>query len=291
MDVIGNNIANVNTNGYKTGRTVFADIFSQTMRTASPGDGTVGGTNPTQIGLGVTLSAIDILFTPAATQRTDNPTDLAIEGSGFFIIQSPTGLSENADFMGETVEGENGTIGVRVQGYNYTRAGNFYLDHSGYLVNAMGYYVMGFGVDYTPPDVGGEGEVDLSVRIEEGLQRINLYGTTGVSFDDTGTVWAMREGTLQPIYKVAIATFMNDSGLQKIGENFYIETGNSGSAIATTSLLNGAGRVMPGGLEMSNTDLASEFTDMIVTQRGFQANSRIIITSDTLLEELVNLKR
>ena len=288
MDVIGNNIANVNTTGYKASRAVFSDIYSQTLRTASMGDGEQGGRNPAQIGLGVMLSAIDILFNAAATQRTDNATDLAIEGDGFFIIQPPMGVPEDM-YAGETVDGEDGPIGIRVNGFNYTRAGNFYVDAAGYLVNSNGYYVMGFAVDYTAGDGDTPGE--MSVRLEEGLQRIDLYGTTGLMFDDTGTVWAMREGVREPLYKVAIATFTNNGGLEKIGESLYMETGNSGAAIATTAHMNGAGKINPGGLEMSSTDLASEFTDMIVTQRGFQANSRIITTSDTLLEELVNLKR
>ena len=109
MDVIGNNIANVNTAGYKASRVIFQDIYSQTVAPASAGNGTTGGTNPMQVGLGVQLATIGVLNTPASSQYTGNPLDLAIDGDGYFIIR-------------------NGSV------YTYTRAGNFYTDSSHYLV-------------------------------------------------------------------------------------------------------------------------------------------------------------
>ena len=289
MDVIGNNIANVNTIGYKTSRVIFQDIYSQNVKAASQGDydtsvdpataGNYGGTNPAQIGLGVTLAAIDIIHTSAATQRTDNPTDLAIEGDGFFIIHPNNTVEYELDGDVDT-DG-----GGYIDGYLYTRAGNFYLDNQGRVVTASGNFVMGYTYD-VPAD-----PTDPSVIDMEELSIIDLSGYTGISFDSTGTVWARVGEEKVAVAQVALAMFTNTAGLEKKGESYYASTGNSGRAFATVANTNGAGKINPGGLEMSNVDLASEFTDMIVTQRGFQANSRIITTSDTLLEELVNLKR
>ncbi|NLO48641.1 MAG: flagellar hook-basal body complex protein [Clostridiales bacterium] len=257
MDVIGNNISNVNTAAYKSSRVVFQDIYSQTVKTASAGTATLGGTNPAQIGLGVSLGAIDIIFTSSATQRTDNPSDLAIEGDGFFVID---------------------INGSDVGGMSYTRAGNFYVDNAGYLVTSDGYFVMGYDPAATPSSGT--------------LEQINLTGYTGITFDDKGMIWGLDStDTKVAVSKIALALFTNNSGLEKMGGSLYSETGSSGEPVFSVAQQGGAGKINPGGLEMSNVDLASEFTDMIVTQRGFQANSRIITTSDALLEELVNLKR
>ena len=257
MDVIGNNISNVNTAAYKSSRVVFQDIYSQTVKTASAGTATMGGTNPAQIGLGVSLGSIDIIFTSSATQRTDNPSDLAVEGDGFFVIDI------------------NGTD---AGGMSYTRAGNFCVDNAGYLVTSDGHFVMGYDPTATPSSGA--------------LEQINLTGYTGITFDDKGMIWGLdSSNTKVAVSKIALALFTNNSGLEKVGGSLYSETGNSGTPVFSAAQQSGAGKINPGGLEMSNVDLASEFTDMIVTQRGFQANSRIITTSDALLEELVNLKR
>ena len=297
MDVIGNNIANVNTIGYKTSRVIFQDIYSQNVKAASQGDygatgvaGNYGGTNPAQIGLGVTLAAIDIIHTSAATQRTDNPTDLAIEGDGFFIIH-PNNSLEADDYVGTPVEDGTDFVGTYVDDFLYTRAGNFYLDNQGRVVTSGGQFVMGYQIsDITVDDTTGA-VTHTAAATPNTLTKIDLTGLTGISFDSTGTVWCKIGEEKVAVAQVAIAMFTNTSGLEKKGESLYAATGNSGTAFATTANTAGAGKINPGGLEMSNVDLASEFTDMIVTQRGFQANSRIITTSDTLLEELVNLKR
>ncbi len=284
MDVIGNNISNVNTVGFKSSRVIFQDVYSQTSKSASAGiAGTVGGTNPMQIGLGVTLAAIDVLHTQSATQRTDRALDLMIQGEGFFVVDT------NGDEAG---------------GLNYTRAGNFYLDNAGNLVNSSGYYVMGYKPDTTtgnPPEATTDGE-DRS----EHLTTLNMALFDDIYIDETGAIKgiqktdaattdtsldAANDGLEVTIGFVAISTFTNVSGLEKQGNSLYSETGNSGAAFITAPSMDGAGAVVPGALEMSNVDLAAEFTDMIVTQRGFQANSRVITTTDSMLEELVNLKR
>jgi len=313
MDVIGNNIANVNTTGYKTSRTIFQDIFSQSVRGGMANSPINGGTNPVQIGLGIKLSSIDVMHTPAPYARTDNPFDMMVEGDGYFIVDTPNG-------------------------YLYTRAGNFKLDDQGFLTTSDGYYVMGYTgtLNYVPgipaqdaapdpnnPDVmlPATPAVPPSAELLDppgidysGLTRIRLrvpnpaYADPTVTPDpavdgpayvdlggfavgDDGSVSVMINNEKVTIGKVALAVFSNPGGLEKAGGSMYRATSSSGDAIQTLPLENNAGRVMGGGLEMSNVDLATEFTDMIVTQRGFQANSRVITVSDTMLEELVNLKR
>ena len=255
MDVIGNNISNVNTVAYKASRVVFQDIFSQTISPATGANGTTsGGTNPKQVGLGSAVASIDILNTESATQYTGNTLDLAIEGDGYFTIRTGTSTT-------------------------YTRAGNFYTDENDNLVTATGGFVQGYAV-------AADGTVGTT------LQNITIDPSyTNVTIDETGKVNALDGSTKVVIAQIALATFSNTNALEKVGSNTYRPTVNSGDPTYSTPGNGAAGKLKAGALEMSNVDLASEFTDMIVTQRGFQANSRIITTTDSMLEELVNLKR
>ena len=302
MDVIGNNVANVNTAGYKASRVIFQDIFSQTVSAGMANTGISGGTNPMQIGLGIRLSSVDVMHTFAPFGRTDNAFDMMISGDGFFIVEGP-------------------------EGHYYTRAGNFKLDDEGYLTTGDGMYVMGFTaplryvpavpadpdatppVEYRPPTVSWFDPTDPDppaspVINYDNLQRIRLkvedaLGTPpgapvdllGFAVGDDGSVSVMVDNQKITIGKIAVALFANNGGLEKAGNSLYRSSASSGMAAVGQAKESGAGTIMGGGLEMSNVDLSTEFTDMIVTQRGFQANSRIITVSDTLLEELVNLKR
>lgn len=284
MDVIGNNIANVNTLGFKGSRVVFQDLFSQTSSPASSAGDSIGGTNPQQVGLGVSTSTVDTLQTRTSTQYTGNTFDLAIEGDGFFKVEG------NGDVF-------------------YTRAGNFYLDDDDYLVTGDGYYVQAFvnsnmydntGAYVDPVDGGGNYQANLDDKTDvvttpgTPTNRIkidhNYY--KAVSVDKSGNVTALDKND-ERVYLgvVSVSTFANSSALEKSGGNFYRPTNNSGAPEDKVPGDLGAGLISPGTLEMSNVDLSQEFTEMILTQRGFQANSRIITVSDTLLEELVNLKR
>jgi len=454
MDVIGNNIANVNTVGYKSQRATFQEVFNQTIKGAGSPQAGRGGTNPQQIGLGISLASIDTFHIRGAVQRTDNNTDLAINGDGFFI------LSNSADFLSRT----------------YTRAGNFTLDEYGNLVAPNGYRVLGYMEDEernpapdgstvlkgvlegivisksksypamatnsatmegnldkdlarvpagTDPDdidnyieynnltktfevkngvkvretttvfydsLGGQHKVKFTfIRglasgtsvgadnewgvIIQNLDDMSYFAkddstsvsdppqlseivipiqfdengkiTTGSSndkatsvilqipgngiFEDmevkvdfsnltqfanestasitnkngypqgyldtfsigpTGEIYGIfTNGQSRVIGQIALATFKNPAGLEKTSENMYQVTPNSGEPIIGLPGSSGLGALNPGTLEMSNVDLSAEFTEMITTQRGFQANSRIITTSDEMLQELVNLKR
>ncbi|ORC34271.1 flagellar hook protein FlgE [Marispirochaeta aestuarii] len=446
MDVIGNNISNVNTIGFKKGRVNFQDMLSQTMSGAARPTDDLGGVNPKQVGLGMTIAAIDTIHTQGSLQTTGVMTDIAIQGNGFFILR----------------EGDKEF---------YTRAGAFGLDEAGTLVNpANGLKVQGWMAqevegqtiintasdvgDITIP-IGGKdpasatsevylacnldkrvGEIPADAGPAEVLQntwtidktvyddfgnthtmRINFTKTVGapnswdavvimnpdadgadtantlaevgeannatatftVNFNNLGTLESVTDaqgdiltegalqtqisfdvpdanpdaeggvlrqtfnlnlgevgsvvnsmtqfaeksstkafaqngypmgylesfkvdqsgmitgvysnGTNRTIGQVALASFVNPGGLEKAGESTYIVTNNSGDPNVSESGVAGKGKFIAGALEMSNVDLAEQFTDMIVTQRGFQSNSKTIQTSDQMLQELLTLKR
>lgn len=455
MDVIGNNISNVNTVGFKAGRVTFQEVFSQTIRGASAAQGGRGGTNPQQIGLGINVASMDTIHTRGAVERTDVPTDVMINGDGFFIVSNDT------NFLNRS----------------YTRAGNFYVDAAGNLNTADGYRVLGYRVDektygqnpvfktnlegllinraasvpaqattkvgfegildsgtksttsYTPAPsaiVGANDTVTDSVYLAKpadpskpfdaatnakyevnpdyadavarettfdvydklgGIHRIkqcfiktganqfqvetfyvksdgSMLHATGapfaggavtLQFDTSGNLTAggpltltidgsltngagnlsfevqydrlkmfandstagatsvdgYKQGTLDgfsigpdgtiegifsnglksPLGRIALANFKNPAGLLKTQANMYINTANSGEPMIGKPGDSGFASLNAGALEMSNVDLSKEFTTMITTQRGFQANSRVITTTDQMLEELVNLKR
>ncbi|HWO97860.1 MAG TPA: flagellar basal body rod protein FlgG [Bacillus sp. (in: firmicutes)] len=246
LDVIGNNISNVNTYGFKKGRTTFKDMVSQQISGASaPGNGQ-GGVNPKQVGLGSQIATIDTVHTQGSLQTTGRTLDLSISGDGWFRLQRPGG------------------------GEVYTRSGNFYLDKAGDLVNADGYYVLN--------DNGSK------INVPTTAKSLSIGSDGKVSYVNTS-------GTLVANNTIGIAKFSNNDGLQKTGQNLFEATTNSGTPQNETPGEDGAGTIVAGTLEMSNVDLSEEFTEMIVAQRGFQANTRIISTSDQILEELVNLKR
>jgi flagellar hook protein FlgE len=296
MDIIGNNIANVNTIGYKTSRTVFQDIFSQTIANATAPTTSRGGSNAKQVGLGSNISTIGMNMTEGSTQSTSNPLDFAISGEGFFVIDDGSG------------------------GFIYTRNGALQLDSNGFLVNANGDFVMAIpagsddttpangipdniedGADMydttTTPETPLFGKIQLTGDIPydaDGSGTIDAGETTTVSdyaIDNNGVITAVaQDGSVVTIGRLILATFNNTSGLQKSGSSCYSESANSGSA-NLGFVGDGCGTLNSGSLEMSNVDLSTELTNMIITQRGFQANSRVITTTDSMLEELINLKR
>lgn len=277
MDVIGNNIANVSTTAFKSGRVRFQDMFSQTISSAqSPTATGRGGVNPQQIGQGVTIAAIDTLFESGSLQPTGRDLDLAIEGEGFFIVsEDRAGLVQR-----------------------YTRDGAFFKDTEGNLTTSSGLRVLGYGITG-----GGRYTQDVS-DIVVGTSLVNMvipelidvggneHKLEAFSIDSAGLISAVYDnGELYYLGRLAIAKFNNTGALQKLGGNAYTSTTNSGPAQTGGAAEEGFGIIRQGNLEMSNVDLANEFTEMIVTSRAYQANARIITTSDEMLQELVNLKR
>lgn len=425
MDVIGNNISNVNTVAFKSGRVTFKEGFAQLLQGGSRPPGDQGGINPVQVGLGMQIGSVDTVFSQGNLETTGLNTDVAIQGDSFFVARKGT------------------------QSY-YTRAGNFQVDANGKLVSpSNGFVVQGkvaingvfqegitdiqlpFGqktaakstssvklagnldasapiFDLTDPDgagagnplVGGFGtdtravaanakswteasittfdslgtkydvkaylyksddsewtwEVDKADLAAQGVDPTTVAGGGVFTFQTDGTMSSpslqtitftppgaaavsiamdpgvgvngltqfsgsttavLRDqdgytsGTLQnftidrtgkvtgaftngvnvALAQIALADFNNPAGLLRVGDNMYSESSNSGGAVLGFALEGSQSTLTSGALEMSNVDLAQEFTSMIIAQRGFQANSKVITTSDELLQELVNLKR
>ncbi|MBS7264960.1 MAG: flagellar hook protein FlgE [Treponema sp.] len=445
MDVIGNNISNVNTNGFKRGRVNFQDMISQQMSGAAKPTDELGGVNPKEVGLGMTIASIDNVFTQGNLQSTGVSTDLAIQGNGFFLLKSgeesfytrngafgldrdgtlvnPANGMRVQGWMAEEVNGQmlvstaaspedliipvgskdpakettnvnfacnlnkntpeimegasaddiyKGTWGTeqkiydsfgnehmlsvsfrRVPGnpnqweatvqidpdnadYTQTRVGLGTTDGMGntFLVNFDNYGALASISDSAGNLSNTEGQIVIQTSFAvaesnpdaEGnpyRQTLNInLGTIG-SFKDTITQSASKSttkafyqdgytmgyldnfkidssgiitgvysnGTNRTIGQIALASFANDRGLEKAGDNTYVESNNSGMARIGESGVAGKGTLMAGALEMSNVDLSEQMTDMIVTQRGFQSNAKTIQTADTLLETVLSLKR
>ncbi|HEY0456681.1 MAG TPA: flagellar hook-basal body complex protein [Verrucomicrobiae bacterium] len=269
MDVIGNNIANVNTTGFKSARVDFADAFSDTLRSSSAASGNSSGTPSIQIGSGVTTTSIRNIYTQGAVTRTGYSTDLAVSGDGFFVVRDPVNDS------------------------NYvTRAGNFRLDSNNFLTNDNGLHVQGF----TDPGLTTRG--DIVIDASQRPSNIDPTATmSSYSIDTEGKITIkMSDGSEFVRGQILMQRFSDPQSLQKEGLNLYSGIGSAGplggnsSPTAEAPGTNGLGRIESGALELSNVDLAGEFTSMITTQRAFQASARVITTSDEMLQELVNLK-
>lgn len=396
MSVIGNNLANLNTIGYKGSSATFQDLFSSAMGS----NAVQGNGNPNQIGMGSSLASISQNFASGSTQSTGNVTDMAIQGDGFFALQTQAGMRA------------------------YTRAGNFTLDVNSNLVNPSGYNVLGWIRAGTPPTVDtsqpisainlsayqaipatATQNVGFTTNLDAGAalnstftSSVDVYDSLGnahtvqitytktasnewnmsatvadaatvynggtvtawsghLTFDSNGNLnttaattvnntmdltWGngasaqtlafdlsyltqsatasqtsastqdgMAAGTLQDlsvskdgeiigqfsngqnvvIAQVALATFTNTNGLLKAGNNCWNETIASGSANIAAANEGGRGYIQGSSLELSNVDTATELTQMIITQQGYQANSRVITTANTLLQEVLNLVR
>jgi flagellar hook protein FlgE len=404
MDVIGNNIANVNTVGFKSGRVNFQDILSQTVHGATAPQGGLGSINPAQIGLGMTVAGIDVLQTQGNLQSTGKTTDMAIQGDGFFIESDGSGTSYTRDGAFDiALDGSlaNPASGMKVQGWQADAAGNIDITQpltnitipvgqrttalATSSVSLTGNLDAGAAVGTSVPTtmtVFDSLGVSHSVKVTYTKTAANTwnwaatndaadtgitiaqvaadtaatppvlpvnngvltYTTSGSEASSTGTLsftfpdgatattpsismtqMTQFSGTSQPagqsngftsgtlvtfavgnagqlsgVYsngqtqvlgQIALANFLNSAGLLRAGQNNFVATSASGVASVGTAGTGGRGTVTTGALEMSNVDLATQFTGMITAERGFQANGRVITTSDEMLQELVNLKR
>jgi len=373
LDVTGNNIANVNTPGFKASSVRFEDTLSQTLQGANAPAAGQGGTNPAQVGLGVQTAAISVDFTPGSRQTTGRGLDLAISGDGFFVVQDGTGnqlytrdgaldfdgagrlvTSEGAIVLGwpavngvVDTQAPLGPVTLPATATSPARAtdaatmgGNLPADAA--VGTALSYDVTVYdglgqartltmtftrtaagwdvsGADGSATATGAitfdaDGQLASGGTLAVGGVSVDLSGLTGfaqlqtVKFtnqngfepgtlqsyslgSDGSLVGSFSNGTTQVLGQIAVATFTNPAGLEKVGGSTYRPTLNSGALNLEVAGTAGAGAIVPGSLEMSNVDLSKEFTNLIVAQRGFQANARVITTSDEVLQELTNLKR
>lgn len=269
LEVIGNNISNVNTTGFKGSRTSFSDSFSNTLRGSTPSSTLASNLSATQVGTGVKMSHIESKFTQGSLTTTGLNTDLGVSGSGFFRVKNP------------------------VDGNDYaTRAGDFRIDDRGYLVTSQGYQVQGLtgGTTSTAPATLG--------AVKLGTPPTNTQ-LQSFSFDRLGNlVEFYSDGSSITTNRVLLQNYSDPTALVKQGDNLYSGFSAAGpiGGAALTSTNNspgsaGLGFIEAGTLELSNVDLTDEFANMISTQRSFQASSRLITVSDQVLEEIVNLKR
>ncbi|MGI5173673.1 flagellar hook protein FlgE [Treponema sp. OMZ 840] len=445
LDVIGNNVANVNTTGFKKGRVNFHDMISQQLSGAAKPTTEVGGINPKEVGLGVMVASIDTIFTQGNLQSTGVGTDVAIQGNGFFVLKDgeetfytragafgidrdgtlvnpadglrvqgwmarelngemvintagntedliipvgtkdPAKATENVNFAcnlnkntPEILEGATArdiakgtwatefkiydsfgnahnlavsfarvagtpnqwlaTVDVDPDNADFTQTrvglgttdgmGNTFLvnfdntgtllsvsDTVGNVTNPGGEIILqtSFTVPESNPDADGNPlRQTLNINLGTiGSQKNTITQSASESstkaffqdgytmgyldnfkIDQSGVITGVySNGTNRAIGQIALASFTNQGGLEKTGSNTYVQSNNSGLANIGTSGIAGKGSLLAGTLEMSNVDLTEQFTDMIVTQRGFQANSKSIQTADTLLETVLSLKR
>lgn len=269
LEVIGANIANVNTTGYKSSEAKYADSFSNILQRSSPSTATSSNSPSTGIGTGVVLAGVSTNFSQGSLGSTGKETDLGISGNGFFHVKNVVDSSEYA-----------------------TRSGDFRWDDQGYLVSPQGFRVQGA----TGAGLTTLGDVKLGTP-PTGSQR------QAVTIDKAGNVVEFySDGSSATTNQVLIQTFNDPSALVKEGNNLYsglLAAGAVGAAAGTTALqvavnkpgTNGLGLIQSGTLELSNVDLTDQFANLITTQRSFQAASRLITVSDSVLEDIVNLKR
>lgn len=271
LDVAANDIANVNTVGFKGETTAFQDALSQLQRGASGPTGGQGGTNAIQVGLGVQLGSIQNQMGEGATQQTGNPLDLAIQGDGFFRVGPASVIGSGS-------------------GYSYTRAGNFGLDSGGNLVTADGDFVIGYAYNAGSSSFPMTTANEVKITVPAGGTNVSIAADGVVSYVDA-------TGTTQKLAQISMTKFPNPGGLERISGNLFAASNNSGTppTSATNAVpgdtASGMGTLQSGAVEMSNVDLAQEFTTMITAQRGYEANSRVISTADQMLQDLVQLGR
>jgi len=266
LDVIGNNIANVNTVGFRAGRAQGVDVFSQKLSEFST------NSSASEIGSGVSLADVSSSFGQGNIDSTGQPYDMAIDGSGFFIVRD---AANNALYA--------------------TRAGDFRADADGFLTTSDGMLVQGVSTD---PAVTTTSDIRIS------LTPSNLPADTeAVSWriESNGDVMLTMRSTLVPppatppgpfkIGQIQVQTFRDINNLSKVGNNRFSNLTAAGPVGLGTPGQGGRGQIRWQSLEQANVDLATQFTDLMVTQRGYQANAKIITTSDEILQELINLKR
>jgi flagellar hook protein FlgE len=265
MDVIGNNIANVDTTGFKAGVVDFADAFSNILQAPTAGSSaTSAGSNPIQIGTGVTVTGINSNWTQGALSTTGVASDLAISGNGFFMVQDPTTGAQYA-----------------------TQAGNFNLNSNGYLVTDTGEEVMG----YSNTGLSTIGPIQINSSQMPSTSNPNAT-MSSYSIGASGQITVnLSDNTSFVCGQVLLQNFQNPGALVSQGNNLYSNMTEAGPLTAMGAPgSSGLGSIQSGALELSNVDLSTEMANLITAQRAFEANSKIVTTSDEILQDVVNMK-
>ena len=244
VEVISNNIANMNTTGFKRQRAEFQDLLYQNLERPGSSTSSTGTTAPLgiQIGVGVKAGSVGRVTEQGSITRTDNTTDVAISGRGYFQVQMPDGTTA------------------------YTRDGNLALDAQGKLVTSEGFPIQpGITV---PTDA-------VSVTIAR-----------------DGTVEATLQGQNAPqqLGQLELATFVNPAGLEAQGDNLFVETAASGTANTATPGSSGYGTLMQGFVETSNVNAVEEISALIVAQRAYEMNAKVITASDEMLQTATQVR-
>jgi flagellar hook protein FlgE len=271
------NLANVNTVGFKTSSINFVDSLYQNLRGASAPTSSNGGSNPVQIGLGVQVGATTSVMTEGSFQSTNNPLDLAIEGNGFLRVGAGSPPAK---------EPYNTAL---PSAFNYSRAGNLTTNTRGFLTTQSGEYVIGRNAEATESETGTSytaGKEDTYLNIPPGSINVAIGQDGSVSYTDENPESKTFQQRVVAGF-VSLATFPNETGLERLGGSLWASTADSGNPIVGTPDTTGFGPTISGVLEMSNVDLATEMTNMITAERGYQANSRVISTADEMLGTLV----
>lgn len=269
IDVTGNNVSNVNTDAFKSSSVTYRDAMYQEISGGAAGNANTAGTNPSQVGYGSTASSINVDTTIGGQDSTGKPYDVFIKGDGYLIV-------------GKDAKGAGDKFGD----YKYTRLGSLSWDSNGYLTAGSGNYVCGYEWDGAadPPAMGST------------LQAIKLptpasgKSISNISIGPDGTITCSNGGTSETVGRIRLATFTNPSGLEQAGNSFYTTSGNAGSRVDIDPGSGGTNTLVTGALEASNVDLATEFSNMIIYERGYQANTKIVSVADEMLQTLVNMK-
>lgn len=325
LDVVSNNIANVNTYGFKPGRANFKESIYQNTYNSSGGNNVYGGQNPSQVGYGAQLAAISVDFAPGSYEPTGYGTDCMIAGNGFFMVGPKNlGAAGDGSVVNQVpkVNGTEVTAGNtdELTAFNLTRVGAFTIDGDGYLVDENRNVVYGFyqagGINN--PAIGtqkfvAEQEVLQPIRVPAMKVKGGNGTTSGgnntsdaaaihsdeprlilesISIDSNGVISGKGDdGVIYQFGQVAVCNVTNPNALEKIGDSYYQIRNNTGEVGGYIPGEGSTGTLITNGLEMSKTDLAQEITNMIIAERGLQANSKMITVSDEVLQELISMKR
>ncbi len=260
MDVIGNNIANANTTAFKSSTADFTESFLQTTRAATVNDPVGLG-----VGLGTQVNTTTTNFNQGVFQTTNVPSDMGVNGTGFFAVQSVNG---------DDLVTRNGAFIEYSQGFLRTSDGNFLMGVAG----------------ATPPVSPSAGFPPDKLQIPT---TITATGSPVVSYavDTTGTITVTgQDGSTQVAGYVTLQSYDNDNGLVNVGNSLYQYSNAAGTNQYSQAAVGGAGSIQAGVLEASNVDLSTEFANMIIAQRGFEAAARVITVSDNMLQTVTNLK-